>query len=96
LVWADDNDNFDDDNNDGGSDFTVHEEYEADQYTFVGRKGQQRIKQMAEIQKIITLAGWLDQCPGGPPSMDFAELKLKNYHLHNGMLLFRKNVSRSC
>src|ERR1700674_2527507 len=72
---ADDNDNFDGDNNDGGSDFTVNEEHEADQYTSIGRKGQQRIEQMAEIQKIVTLAGWLDQCPGGPPSMDFAEIK---------------------
>ena len=64
---ADDNDNFDGDNNDGGSDFTVNEEHEADQYTSIGRKGQQRIEQMAEIQKIITLAGWLDQCSGTPP-----------------------------
>jgi len=26
IIGLDDNDNFDDDNNDGGSDFTVHEE----------------------------------------------------------------------
>jgi len=30
---------------------------------------------MAEIQKIVTSAGWLDQCPDGPPSMDFAEIE---------------------
>jgi hypothetical protein len=29
---------------------------------------------MAEIQKIVTSAGWLDQCPDGPPSMDFTEV----------------------
>jgi hypothetical protein len=29
---------------------------------------------MAEIQKIVTSAGWLDQCPDGPPSMDFTEI----------------------
>src|ERR1700677_800386 len=39
------------------------------------KKGQQRIEQMAEIQKIVTSAGWLDQCPDGPPSMDFAEIE---------------------
>ena len=62
---ADDNDNFDGDDFDDGGDFTVHEEYEADLYTSVGKKGQQRLKQMAEIQKIVTSAGWLDQCPDG-------------------------------
>jgi hypothetical protein len=35
---VDDNDNFDDDNYDDGSDFIVYEEYEADQYTSVGKK----------------------------------------------------------
>ena len=30
---------------------------------------------MAEIQKIVTSAGWLDQCPDGPPSMDFTEIE---------------------
>src|ERR1700677_1883412 len=30
---------------------------------------------MAEIQKIVTSAGWLDQCSDGPPSMDFAEIE---------------------
>ena len=64
---ADDNDNFDGEHYDDGGDFAVHEEHEADQYTSIGRKGQQRIEQMAEIQKIITLAGWLDQCSGTPP-----------------------------
>jgi len=29
---------------------------------------------MAEIQNIVTSAGWLDQCPDGPPLMDFAEI----------------------
>ena len=72
---ADDNDNLDGDDFDNGGDFTVHEEYEADQYTSVGKKGQQRLEQMAEIQKIVTSAGWLDQCPDGPPSMDFAEIE---------------------
>src|SRR6202790_2319063 len=71
---ADDNDNFDADNYDDGGDFKVHKEYEADQYTSIGKKGQQRIEQMAEIQ-IITSASWLDQCPDGPPSMDFAEIE---------------------
>ena len=37
---ADNFDNFDSDNNDGGSGLTVHKEYKADQYTFIGRKGQ--------------------------------------------------------
>ena len=72
---SDDNDNFDDDSYNDGSDFAVHEEHEEDQYTFVGKKGQQRMEQMAEIQKIVTSAGWLDQCPDGPPSMDFAEIE---------------------
>ena len=67
---ADDNDNFDD-----GSDFIVHKEYEADQYTSIGKEGQQRIEQMAEIQKIATWAGWLDQCPDGPSSMQFTEIE---------------------
>jgi len=30
---------------------------------------------MAEIQKIVTSAGWLDQCPGGPPSLDFERIE---------------------
>jgi hypothetical protein len=72
---SDNNDRFDDDNYDGGADSTVHEEYEADQYTSMGKKGQQRMEQMAEIQKILTSAGWLDQCPDGPPSLDFAEIE---------------------
>jgi hypothetical protein len=72
---ADDNDNFDGDNYDDGSDFIVHEEHDADQYTSIGKKGQQRMEQMAEIQKIVTSAGWLDQCPDGPPSIEFAEIE---------------------
>src|SRR6202041_342640 len=53
----------------------AHEEHEVDQYTSVGKKGQQRLEQMAEIQKIVTSAGWLDQCPDGPPSMDFTQIE---------------------
>ena len=30
---------------------------------------------MAEIQKIVTSAGWLDQCPDGPPSMGFTQIE---------------------
>src|SRR6202453_3190939 len=72
---VDENDNFDGEDYDDGGDFTVHEEHEADQYTSIGKKGQQRLEQMAKIQKIVTSAGWLDQCPDGPPSMDFAEIE---------------------
>jgi hypothetical protein len=57
---ADENDNFDGDNFVDGGDFPVHEEHEADQYTFVGKKSQQKLEQMGEIQKIVTSAGWLD------------------------------------
>jgi len=92
---ADDHDNFDGDNYDDGSDFMVHEEYEADQYTSIGKKGQQRMEQMAEIQKIVLqLAGWIS-AKMVPHQWSLQKLKLKNYHLHNGMLLFRKNVNRS-
>jgi hypothetical protein len=35
---SDNNDRFDDDNYDDGADSTVHEEYEADQYTSMGKK----------------------------------------------------------
>src|ERR1700733_8395428 len=76
---ANDNDNFDGDNNDGGSDFIVHEEHEADQYTSIGRKGQQRIEHMAEIQKIVTLAGWLTKCPRGLRLMDFSEIESEEF-----------------
>src|SRR6202451_2226064 len=65
---VDDNNDFDGDNYDYGDDFAAHEEHEVDQYTSVGKKGQQRLEQMAEIQKIVTSAGWLDQCSDGPPS----------------------------
>jgi hypothetical protein len=77
LHWfsLDDNDHFDDDNYDDDTDFMVHEEYEADQYTSIGKKGQQRIEQMVEIQKIVTSAGWLDQCPGGLPSLNFEKIE---------------------
>jgi hypothetical protein len=30
---------------------------------------------MAEIQKIVTSAGWLDQCPDESPPMDCAEIE---------------------
>src|SRR6202011_6001783 len=72
--WFNSDDHFDNDDDDG-ADFMVHEEYEADQYTSIGKKGHQRIEQMAEIQKIVTSAGWLDKCPDGPPSMEFAEIE---------------------
>ena len=72
---VDDNNDFDGDNYDDGDDFAAHEEHEVDQYTSVGKKGQQRLEQMAEIQKIVTSAGWLDQCSDGLPSMDFAEIE---------------------
>ena len=42
---------------------------------FCWKKGQQRSEQMAEIPKIVTSAGWLDQCPDGPSSMDFTEIE---------------------
>jgi hypothetical protein len=49
---ADDNDdNFDGDNFDDGGDFTVHEEYEADLYTSVGKKGQQ-IEQWQKYRRL--------------------------------------------
>jgi hypothetical protein len=72
---SDDNDHFDNNDYDDGADFMVHEEYDTDQYTSVRKKGQQRIQQMVEIQKIVTSAGWLDQCPGGPPSLDFKKIE---------------------
>ena len=71
---SDDNVHFDNDDDDG-ADFMVHEEYEADQYTSIGKKGQQRLEQMAEIQKIVTSAGWLDQCPDGPPPLNFERIE---------------------
>jgi hypothetical protein len=75
LFRSDDNDNFNGDHYDDGGDFEVHKEHEVDQYTSVGKRGQQRLEQMAEIQKIVTSAGWLDQCPDGPPSIDFVEIE---------------------
>ena len=39
------------------------------------KKCQQRIGQMAEIKKIATSAGWLDQCPDGPSIMEFSEIE---------------------
>ena len=75
LFRADDNDDFDGDNYDDGDDFAAYEEHQVDQYTSVGRKGQQRLEQMAEIQKIVTSAGWLDQCSDGLPSMNFSEIE---------------------
>jgi len=53
----------------------VHEEYEANQYTSIGKKGHQIIQWMVEIQKIVTSAGWLDQCPSGPPSLNFKKIE---------------------
>src|ERR1700723_2192851 len=37
--------------------------------------GQQRLEQMAEIQKIVTSAGWLDQCPDGPLPLNFERIE---------------------
>ena len=62
------------DNYDDEADFTSHEEYEVDQYTSIGKKGRQRIEQMAEIQRIVTSAGYLDQCSDGLTHIDFAEI----------------------
>jgi len=50
---------------------------------------------MAEIQKIVTSAGWLDQCPDGPLSMDFAEIVPEELPPSNGMQLFRKSINKS-
>ena len=50
---------------------------------------------MVEIQKIVTSAGWLDQCPGGPPSLDFDKIKPETYHLHSGMPLLKNSINRS-
>jgi len=39
---------------------------------------------------------WLaGSVPRWSPINEFAEIEAENYHLHNGMLLFRKNVNRS-
>jgi hypothetical protein len=72
---SDDNNDFDGDDYDEGDDFIGHKEYEDDQYTSIGKRGHQRIEQMAEIQKIVTSAGWLDQCPDGPPPLHFTEIE---------------------
>jgi len=48
------------------------------------QKGSTKNGANGEIQKIVTSAGWLDQCQDGPPSMEFAEIELKNYHLTMG------------
>src|SRR5258705_6970044 len=66
-----------DDNYDDEADFTSHEEYEMDQYTSIGKRGHQRIEQMAEIQKIVTSAGWLDN-----PFSHFARLKRSSPVVH--------------
>jgi len=73
-VRADDHDNFDGDNYDDGSDFMVHEEYEGRSIHLHGKKGQQRWSTWQKSRKIVTSAGWLDQCQDGPPSMEFAEI----------------------
>jgi hypothetical protein len=33
------------------------------------------MEQMAEILMIVIAAGWLDQCPDGPPPTDFAQIE---------------------
>ena len=73
---ADDINDIDGDNcYDDGGEFAVHEEHELDLYTSVGKKGQQRLEQMTEIQKILTSAGWLDQHSDGPASVDFPKIE---------------------
>jgi len=71
---SDNGENFDDDNYNDEADFTSHKEYEVDQYTSIGKRGHQGIEWMVEIQKIVTSADWLDQCPDGPTHMDFTEI----------------------
>jgi len=71
---SDHDENIVGDNYDDEADFTSHEEYEVDQYTSIGKRGHQRIEQMAEIQRIVTSAGYLDQCPDGLTPIDFAEI----------------------
>ena len=81
---------------DDNDDFIVHEEYEADQYTSVGKKGQQRMEQMAEIQKIVTSAGWLDQCPDGLLSMEFLEIEPEELPPSQWDAAFQESVNSSC
>jgi len=38
-------------------------------------EGQQRIRADGRNTQDVTSAGWLDQCPDGPPSMDFSEIE---------------------
>jgi len=71
------------------------EEHEEDQYTFVGKKGQQKNGNRCWNPEDCNFS-WagLDQCPDGPPSMELWQINwnLKSYHLHNGMRLFRKKA----
>ena len=53
----------------------MHKGCKADQYTSIGKKDQQRLECMAEIQKIVTSAGWLDKCSGDPPSLNFKKIE---------------------
>jgi len=56
---ADDHDNFDGDNYDDGVTLWFMKSMKQIN-TLIGKKGQQRMEQMAEIQKIVTqLAGWI-------------------------------------
>jgi len=94
---ADDHDNFDGDNYDDGSDFMVHEEYEADQYTSIGKKGSTKNGANGRNPEDCNFSWLAGSVPRWSPINGvYRNLKLKNYHLHNGMLLFRKNVNRSC
>jgi len=66
----------------------VHEEHEENQYTFVGKKGQQRMEQMAEIQR-CNFSWLLDQCPMDPHQW-LAEIDTWRLPPHNGMRLSGK------
>jgi len=71
---ADDHDNFDGDNYDDGSDFMVHEEYEADQYTSIGKRVNKNGAngRNPEDCNFSWLAG---SVPRWSPSMEFAEIE---------------------
>jgi len=44
-------------------------------YTLLWKKRSAKVRANGRIQKIVTSAGWLDQCPDGLPSMDFIEIE---------------------
>jgi len=90
---ADDHDNFDG-NYDDGSDLWFMKSMKQINTPPLA-KGSTKNGANGRNPEIVTSAGWLDQCQDGPHQWSLQKLKLKNYHLHNGMLLFRKNVNRS-